>query len=118
MVSNPADTLAPGNRRNLTAALLCFIAMLVIGDIDYLTGYRVSLLAFYILPVGLATVYVGPIYALVLAALSIAISIATDFWAGMPAADAPVKYWEGSVSLIVFIVAIGLLYTLKRIRDR
>lgn len=94
------------------------MGMLVIGDVDYLTGYRVSLLIFYILPVGLATIYVGPWFAGVVAILSVAISIGSDFLAGMPYSEAPVLYCNATIALIVFVVAIGLLEAWKRVRLR
>jgi signal transduction histidine kinase len=102
-------------RRNFTAAVLCLIGIFIIGDIDYLTGYRISLLVFYILPVGFATIYVGPAFAILLAILSIAISICTDFWAGMPSSEIPVLACNVAIVLSVFVIVIGLLHALNRI---
>jgi hypothetical protein len=107
-------TLVFGNQKKKGAALLCLIAMLIIGDLDYLTGYRVSLLVFYILPVAVATIYVGPGFAAGLALMSIAISIASDYWAGIPAAETPVMYLNAAIALVVFIIAIVLLEALQR----
>ena len=47
-------------RKKFDAALLCLIGILLIGDFDYLTGYQISLLVFYVLPVGYAAILVGP----------------------------------------------------------
>jgi hypothetical protein len=57
-------------RKELIVAILCLIGMLVIGDIDYLTGYKTSVIVIYILPIGFATVDVGPAFAILLAVLT------------------------------------------------
>ena len=101
------------NLKKSIVALISLIAILVIGDIDYLTGYQISLLVVYILPIGFATIYAGPLVAVLLAFLSIAISICTDIWAGMPASVAPAMIWNASITLTVYAIAIVLLQALK-----
>jgi len=105
-------------RKKFDAALLCLIGILLIGDFDYLTGYQISLLVFYILPVGFAAIYVGPVFAILLAILSVAVSICTDFWAGMPYSQIPVLAWNAAIVLAVFFIVIGLLHVLNRIMLR
>jgi signal transduction histidine kinase len=106
------------NRKKSNAALCCLIAIFIIGDVDFLTGYRISLLTYYILPIGFAVIYVGPAFAASLAILSIAISVSTDFWAGMPLADAWFKAWNVTIALSVYFIVIGLLYELSRFTRR
>jgi signal transduction histidine kinase len=115
MTESRSGTTVFKNRKKFTAALLCLIGIFIIGDIDYATGYQISLLVFYILPVGFATIYVGPAFAIFLAILSIAISVCTDFWAGMPYAEIPILGWNVTIVLSVFIIVIGLLHALNRI---
>ena len=115
MSSSRSETLVFKSRKKFTAALFCLIGIFIIGDIDYLTGYRISLLVFYILPVGFATIYVGPAFAILLAILSVAISVCTDFWAGMPSSETPVLAWNVTIVLSVFFIVIALLHTLNRI---
>jgi signal transduction histidine kinase len=106
--ASQSEAAAFKGRKKFTAAVLCLIGIFIIGDVDYLTGYQISLLVFYILPVGFATIYVGPAFAILLAFLSIAISISTDFWAGMPYSETPILAWNA-------IIVIGLLHGLNRI---
>ena len=106
------------NHKKITVGLFCLIATFLIGDVDYLTGYQISLLVFYILPVGFATIYVGPLFAIALAVLSVLVSICTDYWAGMPYADTPILIWNTSLVLSVFFIVIGLLHGLYRIMVR
>jgi hypothetical protein len=95
-------------------ASLSFIAMLVIGDIDYLNGYQISMLVVYILPIGIATIYVGPAFAALLAILSVAIAMCSSYWAGMPQSWIWALFWNASIALVVFLIAIGLLQSWKR----
>ena len=115
MIEEESGAVGFQNRKKFTAAILCLIAIFVIGDIDYLSGYQISLLVFYILPVGFATIYVGPLFAVLLAVLSIVVSISTDFWAGMPSSEIPVMGWNAAIVLTVFVIVIGLLHLLNRI---
>jgi signal transduction histidine kinase len=118
MSTDPSGSIAFARRRKFTAAILCFSAIFIIGDIDYATGYRISLLVFYILPVGFAAIYVGPFFSIFLALVSVAISICTDFWAGMPYSELPTLAWNVGIVLAVFFIVIALLHTLNRILIR
>ncbi len=89
------------------------MGMLIIGDLDYLTGYQISLLVVYILPVGFATIYVGPRFAILLAILSVAISIGSDLWVGIPSSMMPIQVLNASITLIVLIISVGFLHALK-----
>ena len=101
------------NQKKSTIVFLSIIAVLIIGDIDYLTGYQISMLVVYILPLGFAAIYVGPIFAFFLAVLSVAISMGTDLWAGIPLSQVPAMIWNGAITLTVFAIAIALLNALK-----
>jgi len=105
-------------QKKINAGLLCLIAILLIGDIDYLTGYQISLLIFYMLPVGFAAIYVGPAFATSLAIMSVAISIATDFWAGMPYSATWVAVGNSMIALSAYFIVIGFLQGLSRIMRR
>ncbi len=95
--------------------MLSLIGIFVIGNIDYLTGYRISLLVFYILPIGFATIYVGPRFATSLALLSICVSVASDYRSGMPYSETPIRMWNVGIALSVFIIVISLLHALNRL---
>jgi len=47
-------------REKFLPAFLCCVATGVMGYLDYITGYQISLLVFYVLPVGYAAILVGP----------------------------------------------------------
>ena len=75
-----ASTRNPSHRRRLVA--FTFILVLVIGVADYLTGFELSLLVFYLLPICLAVASVGWRFGVVTSVLSIATWLIGDFAAG------------------------------------
>lgn len=78
------------------------------------TGYRISVVVVYILPIGLAAIEVGAAFAVLLAILSMAISLGSDLWAGLPSSELPSQLLNVSIALSVFIISIALLQVLKR----
>ena len=103
------------NQKKITIALLCLAGMLIIGDLDYMTGYKTSVIVVYLLPIGFAAIEVGPAFAILVAVLSVVISITTDLWVGLPSSEMPTKILNSSIALTVFIISVGLLRALKRI---
>ena len=108
------DTLEP--RLKFAVAALCVFALLVIGLVDFLIGYRVSLLVFYAVPVGIAAVYVGPIIALLLSVLAVAISRGGDLLAGMPYPGDAVFFCNAAIPFAFFVLLVTALVLLTRIR--
>jgi hypothetical protein len=102
------------NQRKIISALLCGCAVLVIGDLDYVTGYEISLLTVYILPIGVATISVGAAFATFLAITSIAISVGSSLWAGIPQGEIPIMVLNAAIALAVFLVSIRFLVHFKR----
>ena len=114
MSARHTGTVFTGQSR-LAIAIYCLIGVLLIGDLDYITGYQTSILAVYILPIGFAVIEVGRAFAVFLAISSVAISIASDLWDGMPSSEMPMHLFNKAVALAVFFISIGLLHALKRI---
>jgi len=109
-----SETTDLNSLKKYNAALLCLIGMLIIGDIDYITGYKISVVVVYILPIGWAAIGVGPAFAVLLAVLSMSISIGSDLWAGLPYSELPTQLLNASIALTVFFISIALLQVLKR----
>jgi signal transduction histidine kinase len=104
----------PEGRRRLIPILLCIIALSIIGAIDYLIGYRISLIVLYILPIGFATIYVGRAFAVILAVASVIIWMGGDLLAGAPYPGAAIQLWNGGIVLSLFVIVIVLLDALRR----
>lgn len=101
-------------RGKLLPAFLCCIALGLILFVDSSIDYRISLLIFYILPVGYATIRVGPVFATILAITAVIFSKTADLLAGMPYPGLSIMMWNGAVDLLLFLIAICLLRLLNR----
>jgi signal transduction histidine kinase len=104
----------------------CLAILSVIGVIDYLTGYHVSLLVLYMLPIGFGTLYVGPRFGTWMAGLSVIIWQASNLLAGMPYRGIIIHAWNTGIFLSLFLILVYLLHNLRgalegleaKVRDR
>jgi signal transduction histidine kinase len=87
--------------------------VLVVGVLDYLTGYQISLSLFYLLPITFALWTVGTPFAVVVALLSIAIALLTDWAAGITYPNRFIPVWNAFIILGFYFVVIWLLSRLK-----
>jgi signal transduction histidine kinase len=102
------------DHRKLRSGLLCLIALWIIALIDYSLGYQISLLVFYILPIGFATLYAGPAFATFLAILAVVLWKGGDFLSGAPNPGLPVLIWNGTIVISLFAIVIYLLNALQQ----
>jgi len=124
MISNSSSTSQteirlsdkPVARRKLAAGVLCLLAVLGIGLIDYVTGYQVSVMVFYAIPVGLAAIYVSPGYAILLGLAAVTVSRSTDILSGMPYPGHAVFFTNCAIPFAFFVILIAALYLLNQIR--
>ena len=97
-----------------TLVVLTVLAMLlVIGLIDYLTGFEMLFSVFYLLGVGLASWYVGKGFGYLMSILSTVVWIAGDIAAGAQYSNSFIPVWNG-VILIAFFCSVVLLLTKLR----
>ncbi|MEY2439192.1 MAG: two-component system, LuxR family, sensor kinase FixL [Verrucomicrobiota bacterium] len=104
----------------LTAA--CAAQVVLLGYLDYWTGYEQSLLLFYLVPIAFATWFGGLGFGLVFSIFSVAVWVASDLFAGI----ATVGSWNLAMALAaygVFTVLLAKLRTLlgeleHRVRER
>jgi len=103
-------------RQKLASGVLCLLAVLGIGLIDYVTGYQVSVLVFYAIPVGIAAIYVSAGYAVLLGLAAVALSRCTDVLSGMPYPGPGVFFSNCAIPFAFFVIVIAALYLLNQIR--
>jgi len=96
----------PAHRRRLAVGAVA--SMLVIGVMDYLTGFELSLQVFYILPVTLAVAAHGWRFGVVIAATSVAVGFMSDLAAGAHFESSLVPTWNGLISLGVYLMVVWL----------
>lgn len=100
----------------------CLSLALILGYLDYLTGYEQSLLLFYLVPIALATWFGGLIFGLVISLACVGIWVASDILAGIPT----VGFWNlgmASAAYAVFAVLLSKLRSVlgdleNRVRER
>ncbi len=112
-------------RRRL-CMVLCAGLVLVIGFADYLTGFELSLLVFYLVPVCVAVAAVGWRFGILTALLSVVTWLASDYAAGAIFANSIVPFWNALIALGTYLTVVWLLASLialqremeERVRQR
>ena len=97
----------------LLSGALCFLALCVIGLIDYWADYRLLFTVLYVLPIGFATVNISRSYAVVLAFLSVIFWNGGDFMGGAPSPGVAIRVWNDGIVLSLFLIIIFLLDILR-----
>ena len=87
--------------------------LVLIGVIDYLTGYELMFSVFYLLEVGLATWFVGKTFGLVMAALSVVAWIGGDVAAGARYSTPLIPIWNALILLVLYLIVVLLLASLR-----
>lgn len=104
----------PKGGRPAAVAWICLF-ILVIGAIDYVTGTRVSMGFFYLMPVALAVVWLSRSAAIVTALGSVAIRILADCSDEPQAIGETWLWWNSSSSLLVYLSVMWILESLIRL---
>ncbi|MBU6411116.1 MAG: hypothetical protein KGR98_12080, partial [Verrucomicrobia bacterium] len=104
-------------RSKTFSAAISVALVVVIGVVDYFTGYAIFFSAFYLLPVGLAAWFVGGTFGIVISILSVVVSVAGDYAAGAHYPSVFVPMWNGAIGLTVYFVVVKTLTSLRRLRN-
>ncbi len=105
------DTLERRSRRFLILAGLG--VLVVIGIIDYLTGYEMLFSVFYLLEVGLAAWFVGKGFGLVMSVLSVLVWIGGDLAAGARYSNPLIPVWNALIVMVFYFIVVWLLTSLR-----
>jgi signal transduction histidine kinase len=89
------------------------VLVVVIGYTDFATGYERSLSLFYLLPISLATWYVGLRFGLFMGLLSVVIWSLSDVAAGVPG----VRLWNGGMALASYAAFTVVLWRLRTVLE-
>src|SRR5215212_55657 len=95
-------------------ALTCALLALVVGYLDYLTGYEQSLLLFYLVSIDTATWFGGMCFGLAFSVFSVLVWVASDVFAGLRM----VGIWNLGMALSAYIVFTVLLAKLRSLLDQ
>lgn len=102
--------VAPQHNRGRSIFIVA-LCIALIGWIDYLTGQRLSLELFYLVPIILSVAWLGPRTGCVVAVLSIVIRVAGDLAYG-PYAYPLVIFWNRLTDVFVYFILIWLVHGL------
>jgi signal transduction histidine kinase len=95
------------------AAVYAVAIVIIVGIGDYLTGYEISFSIFYLLAIAMAVWFVGRGFAVLIAILSVAAWYVADFAAGAPFSNRFALFWNGTIALAFYLIAIALLSLAK-----
>ena len=98
------------------AMAISLALVLIIGLVDYATGYALVFSAFYLLPVSLAAWHKGLGGGIVLSVLSVAAWLAGDYAAGVHYTSTFVPAWNGLIALAVYGVVVTMLVSLRTLQ--
>jgi signal transduction histidine kinase len=90
------------------------VLVLVIGIADYLTGTQISFSIFYLLPISLASWFVGKKMGVFISVASFTALLSADLLAGSHYSHPAIPYWNGVVLLGFFVIVVLILTQLKR----
>jgi len=93
------------------------LLVIVVGLVDYLTSFGLSLSAFYLLAIGLAAWFVGRGFAVSLSVLSIVVGLAAQHIAGTQYSHSIVELWNAIITLVSYLVVVWLLRSLRSLHD-
>ncbi len=82
---------------------------LLIGYLDYATGFEISLSFLYLIPIALATWYINSKTGYIVMWVSTLAFIVSNWAAGETYSTEIIRYWNGFTRLAVFFLVIWLL---------
>jgi K+-sensing histidine kinase KdpD len=98
--ANPISADHP--RKRWIAFLSCLLGLIVLGWVDYMTGYELSLVVFYSGPVGLAAWHAGRWPGLLLAVLAAMACSLADKYDGFSYSNRFYFWWNLGIHFAVF----------------
>jgi signal transduction histidine kinase len=93
------------------------ITVFGIGAIDYLSGNEISWSIIYVIPIALATWYVGRGLAYALSILSVVLWIIGEFATGLQVSSWLVPVWNSAIRLAFYYAIIGMLHHIRTLTN-
>lgn len=109
-----ARLLAPIERQS-PRWLMCsgIVFLILIGLVDYLTGFEMMFSVFYLLEVGLSAWFVGKSFGILMSILSVIVWIVGDVAAGAHYSRPWILGWNALILLVVYCIVVLLLTSLR-----
>lgn len=101
----------------LAIATAAISGALLVGFLDYLTGYEVALSGVYILPIALAAWFVGRRFSYALSVGSVVLWITSDLASGAKYSAWLIPVWNSVIRLTLYFVFIQMLSAIKALTE-
>lgn len=88
--------------------------VILLGVVDYLTGYEFSFSLFYLVPISVVAWYAGRRPALLISAASAIAWFLADYLAGNPVSDLSIYLWNTLMRLCFFLIVTMLIVSLRK----
>lgn len=102
----------------LTSLVVSLLLILLIGILDYTTGYEFGISLFYLIPVSISLWFAGNLAGGIISVLSALVWLMADVSAGKTHVYMAVNYWNAFIRLGFFLTVILILSSLKRSLER
>jgi signal transduction histidine kinase len=89
------------------------LIIIVVGAVDFATGWELSFSVFYLLAIGWAAWFVGMRFGFLISLLSVTVSLAGDLVTGGRYSNRLVPLWNASIMLTFYFVVVWLLVKLR-----
>jgi hypothetical protein len=96
---------------------IALLLNLIIGVIDYLTGYEIGIEVFYLIPIGILSWLVNRNAGFIMSAIGAATIVTANFFAGKVIQNYLIESWNVLVHFGFFIVAVYLISEEKIISE-
>lgn len=100
---------------NMIVGLLLLI---VIGYVDYVTGYEFRMELFYLIPISYVTWFVGQHVGILFSVISILTIVYSDIMAGKKYSSFTVEFWNGAIYFVFYVIVTLLLELRTSLQQR
>jgi hypothetical protein len=94
------------------------LVTIVIGYIDYVTGFELRMELFYLVPISYVTWFVGLRLGIMFSVLSLITIVCSDILAGKEYTQFTVELWNGAMYLVFYVIVTALLKLRKTLQQR
>lgn len=98
--------------------MLGFVLVVIIGIIDYLTGYELAFSEFYVLPIALLTWFTDRRLGFTASVICALVWLAADIFAGHRYEIPFIPFWNTLIRLAFFVIITALLSALRNSLER
>jgi signal transduction histidine kinase len=101
-----------------TTIVAALAIVVIVGVVDYLTGYEISLSVFYLVAIAMGTWFVGRRFGWLVSVLSVISWLVGDVAAGAKYTNHFVPAWNVVIALVSYLVIVEVLWNLRALQNQ